>query len=112
MAIANRLLEHLFKAPTERKFLRIEYINPQKTAGRIYEGSELLREDEVKNMSTEARTIMRLTIYEKIMDSLEATAEEMMFKKAKNVDDMMFAKAVLYTVDVIKRKIENIAKLN
>lgn len=110
--IANKLLEHLFKAPTQNKFLRIEYTNTEQTKGRVYVGTELLTESESKNLGIEARTILKLGAYTKLQKSLQQTAQDMLFNKAKTVDDMLFAKAMLYTLDVMNTKLKNLSKLN
>lgn len=112
VALANKLLEYLFKAPTENSFLHIEYTNTEKTKGRIYVGKELLTEAESHNLAVEARTILKLGAYNKLRGSLQETAQEMLFNKAKTVDDMLFAKAILYTLDVLNTKLKNLSKLN
>ena len=42
---------------------------------------------------------------------MKHTANENLFKKAATVDDMMYAKAMLYTIDVIEKKFENLSNI-
>jgi hypothetical protein len=101
----------LFKAITQNSFLQVKYTDARKGKGVILVGGDELTVAQSHNLGSEARTILMLDVYKKLMSSMEYTAQEMIFTKSKNSDDLLFGKAVLYTLDVIQKKLENIAKL-
>lgn len=110
--IANILLASLFKAPTTDGFLQVKFNDTEQTKGIIFEDGIPLAAPEATNLSREARTIQHLAIYQKLHGSLRATAYDMLFNKSKTIDDMIFAKAVLYALDVFDQKLKNIGRLS
>lgn len=107
--IQNWLLRHLFNAVTEEDFLQVIFTN-NKPVGIII-GSERLEGKKCSEYQKQAKAILSLPLWELVTKSMKHTANENLFKKAATVDDMMYAKAMLYTIDVIEKKFENLSNI-
>ena len=105
-------MRNLFCAITEDAFLRVQMVKGKETQANIYEGETKLSDIETNELAAQARAIKSFTLFRKLMDSMRWTASEMMFQKSKNEQDMMFGKAVLYTLEVLERKIDNIGRIS
>ena len=46
-----------------------------------------------------------------LIESMQYSANDSLFNKSQTIDDMVFAKAMLYTLDVMEKKVENISQL-
>ena len=90
--------------------MRVELTKVNGKGGNIYEGKNKMPDSQVIELASEARAIESFPLYKKIMDSMRWTANEAMYQKSKTIDDIIFSKAILYTLEVIEAKISNIAK--
>jgi hypothetical protein len=106
MAILNWCMKHIWNAITEDSFMKIDAAN-----GTVIIGNNLLPEVETIELASEARTIVKLPIFKKINESLKYTANEMLYQKSKTIDDIIFAKAVLWILEVQEEKYKNIGKI-
>ena len=109
VAVLNIVLKDLFCALNEDDFLKINPNN--KGGGTIIQGKDILPEPKTRELANEARAMLKFDVYRKLLDSMKATACEMMYMKSETVEDMVFSKAILYCLDVIDQKLKNIAKL-
>ena len=111
--ILNWLLKDLFNAVTEDSFLEIRFKNKEGTVGDILQGGKPLNGAEVAELSSQARVITkRFSVWRKLVDSMTWKANERMYWKAQNHEDMIFGKAVLWTLEVMEAKLENMARLS
>jgi hypothetical protein len=113
VSIQNLLLKHLFNAVTEDSFLQIlKRKTPQGDIPfDIIVGKESIGEKKIKEYRKQAKVLKDTELYSKILDSMKHTANEQLFKKAVTTDDMIFARAVLYTVDIIEKKVDTISEI-
>ena len=115
--LANWCLRKLFNAVTEDSFLQIKFGKVRDSKGRtlsegvIIVGNKELPLQETRAYAAEARALLALNIYKKVFESMKWTANEMIYQKSKNADDLLASKMALYTLDVLEKKFENIAKL-
>lgn len=118
-SLANRLLKYLYSATTEDDFMRVlrhKTIGSLKGSISMASGEEneqwvVLEEAHVKNMANEALALLQFDVYKKSIASMRNHAKAMIFNKAKNSDDLLFPKALLYNVDILDKKIRAIAEL-
>lgn len=75
----------------------------------MYRGRELSSED-TESIRTEAEVLQNSRVLQLLLLDVEYLAQKLMFEKASSYDDMMFGKAILYTTDILKKKIKNLAK--
>jgi hypothetical protein len=109
VAVLNFVLKDLFCALNEDDFLKIQPNN--KGGGTIVHGKDILPEPKTRELANEARAILKFDVYNKMLLAMKATACEMMYLKSQTVEDLVFSKAVLYTLSVIDKKMRNIARL-
>ena len=102
--LANKLLKHLFNAVTEYDVLRFDGIH-------LWHRGRVLTQAEVQDLKSQADVMNHLALWVMLSTELKYTANEMIYQKSKTVDDLLFGKAVLYAVDVMQKKIDQIAKL-
>ena len=93
--IANYLLRNLFCAIVEEEILPWQKLS----------------HEERLVLVEEARLIKSTKLFERLLVSMDTTARKRMFDKSQSWDDMYFGKATLYTVDVLRTKIETLSKL-
>lgn len=72
---------------------------------------EKLPPERVSELKNQAIIIQQLELFQLLTNEFEYFATEKMFKEAKTLDDIIFPKAILYVMDVLKTKLANIAKL-
>ena len=75
----------------------------------MYRGRDLPAED-VEALKAGAEVLQNSKVLHLLLLDVEFLAQKLMFEKASTYDDMMFGKAILYTVDILKKKIDNLAK--
>jgi hypothetical protein len=91
--LQNWLLKRLFKAIVEEDIIAWNKLPDEK---------KLVYRDE-------AKAIVRMEVYKRIMSNIKWRAQERMFTKSRSWEDMFFGKAALYVVDLIDTKIKSIS---
>lgn len=100
----NWLVKDLLRGITEEDILRTN-----KQGGIIYRGRPL-NEEEADNLQREAEVLQNSNLINLLLKDMEYLAQQQMFNKSLSMDDIMFGKAILYTTDILKKKINNLAK--
>lgn len=65
----------------------------------------------LKSLANQAQTIQTFDIYKLLMDEMRVLANKKLYYDSKTEYDMLFAKAMLWTIDVLEKKLANISKL-
>lgn len=71
-------------------------------------------EDLFKNLNEEQKSKYKLlaedlldnVLFDEILVEMRRVASVKMFNKSQVIDDIIFSKAMLYTVDILKKKVE------
>src|SRR5688572_27075151 len=100
--LANWLLKHLFNAITEHDVLRFNGTHL------ILRGRQLTQA-EVQDLRSQADVINQLAIWQLLKNEAQHAANQMLFQKSKTAEDLIFGKAVLYVVDLLDKKVNQIA---
>ena len=74
-------------------------------------GHEVLKPEEVKLLGEQARLLKKLNVWTKLVAHMRSQATDDMVNKSRIVDDMVFAKAMLYTLQVQDEVLERIASV-
>jgi hypothetical protein len=61
-------------------------------------------------IQVEAEYIKQSIVFKLVLDDMRFLANQTMFEKSTKFDDVMFGKAQLYVIDILKKKVENLAK--
>ena len=102
--LLNKLLKHLFNAVTADDILSYR-------GGQMYRGGRVLSNAEVQELVTGAQALKQLRIWHQLIDELKWVANDRIYNKSVTTQDLTFPKAVLYVVDIMSRKIDNLANL-
>lgn len=102
--ITDWLVKDLLRSITEEDVLR------RGKDGIIRARSKKLSKEMVDQLQNEAEYINNSITFQLLMDDMEYLAHQTMFARSQSFDDMMFGKAQLYVIDVLKKKIKNLAK--
>jgi hypothetical protein len=102
--ILNYLLKNLFNTVTEDDILRLRN-------GKLYRGNIIVSEAFKNDLINSAILIRDLDAWKEVLKDLKFLANERMYNKSVSVDDMIFGKAMLYSIDLIERKIKNLSQL-
>lgn len=96
----NFLVHHLFRGIVEEDILHIS-----KTGGIVYKGQKLDRESK-EAIASQAKQIDDMFIWKILLDEMTYRAEEKMFTKSESYDGMLFGKAMLYNINILKQRIK------
>jgi len=102
--IKNWLTKELFNTITEDDVLFY-------SKGKFYVGELELPPQDVRTIVAEAIALKDMYLMKLLLNSLKHTANERVFKKSKNWEDVTFGKAMLYCVDILEKKIDNLSKV-
>lgn len=102
--LLNKLLRHLFQAVTEQDFLT--YRN-----GLLFYQGKPLNNAAVEEMQNQAKLIRNLKLWELLISEMKYGAQDLMYNKALKYDDMVAGKWMLYTLDVLQKKIDNLSNI-
>jgi len=101
----NKVVKNLFNGVTEDDVL-------QQNGKQILKKGKPLSKAEVKAYSVEAQDILKTKVWEEIYNSLRLAANKKMYEDSTSFEDMYFGKAMLWNLNVIKKKLENLSKLD
>jgi len=90
--------------------IRAEDVLRRGKDGIIRARGKKLSNEMVDQLQNEAEYIKNSITFQLLMDDMEYLAHQTMFEKSTSFDDMLFGKAMLYNIDVLKKKIDNLAK--
>ena len=98
------IVRNLLKSITEEELLRVN-----KNGKIICRGRVITREMQ-DQIQVEAEYIKNSITFKLVTDDMKYLANQTMFEKSSKFDDMVFGKAMLYVIDVLIKKIHNLAK--
>ena len=109
--MGNKLLSYLFCIFTEDDFLQVKFTDKDQKRGVVYDGKKPLEAKHALELASQARVILQFEMFQKLEASMKYSANEMLFNKSKNEEDMIAGKMVLYSLDIFRKKLESISKL-
>jgi hypothetical protein len=108
--LKNWLLKRLFCAVVPEDIITSEVKGDHIT--QVYIRGEKITPQQLKNLSAEVAFLQESEIWKIMTDTVTSQSNERMFKNAKVIDDMMFGKASLYTIDLQKNILETIKRFS
>jgi len=106
MWLLNKVIEGLFKGVTTRNVIEFD---SQKGA---LLNKETLTEQQKKIFAEEAKFIEKTETWKILTSTLRHNAHKTMFEKSTVLDDLFFAKAMLYNIDVQEKILAVLKKLH
>lgn len=101
----NLITKDLFVTLTEKDVL---YSDPN--TRKLYYKGHLLTADEVSNLSSQAKSLKEISLMKILLDEMKYLACKKIYYDCQTDDDLKFGKAILWTVDVLEKKVDKIAK--
>lgn len=102
--LLNFLLRHLYNSITEDDVL-------QTVNGKLLLEGRVLQSAERYRIAMGASTMKQLDFYELILKEMKMAANRKLYFTAATNEDMVFPRAVLWTIDVLEKKIDTLSKL-
>lgn len=104
--LQNFIAKHLFKMVVEKDFLRFD----AKT-GLMYIGNHQLTKSEMEAFAKSAKDLKQNDAYILIMRELWSIGEKKIFFEGQDQKAYDNGKTILWTLDLIIKKVENLARL-
>lgn len=79
--------------------------------GKLHLNGQPVSPETLKSLANQAQAIQTFDIYKLLMDEMRVLANKKLYYDSKTEYDMLFAKAMLWTIDVLEKKLANISKL-
>ncbi len=98
--VLNKVFYHLFP------IFKAEYVLTASKSGHLFLNGELVTEKEKHSLKAQARMMRNTRIWEIMSATLKSQAQQVMFKEAKDLQDVINGKVMCYTIEVM----ENILK--
>ncbi len=111
--LLNSLLRHLFNTFTVGEFLTVQVIKDSKGKlnSKVWAGKFQLPDSDANLMGSEARSIQKMLVWRRVVDDMKSQATDALVNKSKIIDDMVFSKAMLYTLDMLEKKLEQLSNI-
>ncbi len=99
--LKNWLIKHLFCTilPTEVITTKSE---------QVYIGKELITTQQLQSLNAEILFLQESHIWKILTETITKQSNERMFKNARTTDDLIFGKAMLYTIDTQEKILKTI----
>jgi hypothetical protein len=102
--VEKHIIGDVWKTVSQEDFLRV--INDK-----LCLGNTMLDDKYKITIREEAKTILSTKTWTMMINELTNISNRKMFEESKSWDDMVFGKACLYIIDVINKKLNNLAQL-
>lgn len=102
--ILNWLLSHLFNAVTEADGLVY-------SDGKFYNQGIEIPPEQADKLTSEAYQIQHTTLWPLLLSSMKWAANKKMYLDSSSDSDIVAGKWMLYTIDIIEKKIINLSKI-
>lgn len=104
--LINLIAGRLFRLVTEEDFLRLDV-----GTGKVYLRGRELAPSQVDDLAREARDIQSTNVYKLILSEMTFEANKKIFFDSRSESDLVAGKMVLWTLDVLSRKVDNLGKV-
>jgi hypothetical protein len=102
--LLNKSLKMLYNTVSEDDILRMR-------GTKLYIGDKMLTDGDRRSIKSGAVSIQSLETWKLLVKEMKYMSNKQMYENSSTVDDMIFGKAMLYTIDMMEKKIRNLSKL-
>ena len=104
--LLNRALEHLFP------IFKADKVLTSSESGHLFLNGELISENRKQSLKGQVRMMRNTEIWEILSASLKHQAQLLAFNKSQDLQDLLNAKMMLYTISVQENIIKKIEDVN
>jgi hypothetical protein len=101
----NKMTDRLFNEITEADILRV---TPN---GTFLVGSTVIPAEAKQEIVSQANIIQEMELWRMLVRDMKYQANKRMYTESKDIDDMIFGKAMLYSLDVLEQKLKNLSRM-
>jgi len=112
MLVSNWLLRHVLNLITEKGAIEIRVTDIRKKIGHVYIDGRKVTSEEQSVLIEDTKMALKLHGLQTVISSIRAEATYNLINKSKGIDDMVYAKAMLYTVDVLQKRLTALSNLS
>lgn len=105
-SLENFILKNILNAPLVEEIL---VYNQQKNE--FYIGGQVISNIRANELITSAKTLQQLELFQLLLKSMVHLGQQKVSIDSKGWEDVRFGKALLYTADIIKKKVDNLAAM-
>lgn len=98
------MTHHLFNSITEEDILRIK-------GGKMYYKGKPMSKEGIDKLKLDALSFENSVIWQILSDEMKYQANQKIFYKAQNSDDLIAAKTLLYLIETMENKLKSIVNL-
>jgi hypothetical protein len=101
----NLITSELFnKSKREKDVLQVK-------GGQLVLHGKTLNADQRAELANQARDLQKMSLVRVLLDELYYLGSKKIYHDSTTVEDLQFGKAVLWTVDILEQKIDNLSKM-
>jgi len=78
--------------------------------GKMFAGGKMLTDGDRRSIISGAQSIQNIETWKQMIKDMKYAANKKLFAESVIIDDMIFAKAMLYTIDVMELKLNKLSK--
>lgn len=101
---ANQLFKELFNGITADDVMKFDGRN-------FVVGDKVLPANDNIDIVSGAQTIKEMYVWKQLMKDMKWEANKRMYFDSKTTEDILAGKMILWTIDVIEKKLENLSKI-
>ncbi len=102
--VLNWCIKHLWNGLTEEDVLVVVGKN-------VIMRGEMVSPEARSEITSGAKAFINFPFWNLLRQEMKIAANRKIYNESVTVDDMIFGKAVLWTLDVMQKKVENLSKL-
>lgn len=103
--LAPWLYRHLYRGVDERDFLSTD------RAGRLCANGKPLSDDAVRGIISAAKDLEKSALFGTLLREMRQSARSKVFNEAATTEQALAARATLWTLDVLERKVSGLASM-
>lgn len=103
---------YLFNLLTDDGILEIKHVEPTKKKSKVYISGRELAQGERQELIADAKALIRIGGLVTIRKAMRAEATDKLINKSQTIEDMVYGKSMLYTLDVEESLIRRLANLS
>ena len=83
----------------------------KQVGGKWYLGQTMLSDDDVKGIKSQAISLQEIGLLEILLNEMDNLAKQRIYINSISETEIMFGKVMLYTTDIIRKKIQQLSSL-
>jgi SOS response regulatory protein OraA/RecX len=108
----KKTTSELINELTKQLFPAVDSSNVLIPVGReLFLNGQKVSRETINSLSSQAKSMKTLEVYKLLMKEMRYIAQDKLFNDSKTVGDIEAAKMVLWTIDVLEKKVDTLSKM-